>query len=122
MANAKDKTAKKLIKEIHKHAHRGNIRIWFEGKWLHVYGFTYHTKFTVKMTSKQIVLKVDPEGDRFVSGRKRKGQDQHTALIDLSSVAVTEWIAQKEVVTATFTAGKIVIKEGKIVINEGKVS
>lgn len=91
--------------------HRGNKRIWLEGLRLNECGFekgiTYSTD--IDQDNKTITLLVDPEGNKRVSGRKRKGQETYTPIIDLCNTAITEFVEGTTRIRATFSESQIVI-------------
>ena len=55
--------------------HRGTIRIWLEGAKLAKAGFNRYDKFSHEMTDEGVlILRLDDDGDRAVSGRERGGK------------------------------------------------
>jgi DNA (cytosine-5)-methyltransferase 1 len=94
-------------KDIRLGTNRGLPRLWLEGKWLAEYGFTRHTKFTVKtFTDKTLRFLIDPEGERKVSGKNSKTGD--IPIIDING-ALLEDFADADL-TLTITPGEIVIR------------
>ena len=55
--------------------HRGTIRIWLEGAKLARAGFERYAKFSHEMAEDgALILRLDDDGDRAVSGRERNGK------------------------------------------------
>ncbi len=77
----------KSTKIVRVGTHRGNSRIWFEGKWLAAAGFAPGWPMTVKYNKGTVIVTADKDGTRKISG-KRKG-DVTVPVIDLVSDALT---------------------------------
>lgn len=74
---------------------RGAPRLWLEGGRLERCGFGVGAKFLVELdlTHRQVRLKLDPNGDRTVSGRKRNlagGQVRTTPIVDIAGSRLAE--------------------------------
>ena len=91
--------------------HRGNKRIWLEGKRLSSIGFNRHTKYSVVVNHEtgKMVLRIDPNGVRVVSGRKRG--EKETPILDLDNVEVTKFLGEAKRIRATFSKGRILIEQ-----------
>lgn len=95
--------------------HRGNSRVWIEGKQLEQAGFPYHKEYFATYFGNGrifIFLKTpDTYGHaiRKVSGRKRKDQARYLPIIDLCSKKVTETLGGAEYVEITLDKGRISI-------------
>ncbi len=92
-------------------SHRGNKRIWLEGKRLGDIGFlryaTYDTIINKK--EKKIVLTLSPQGGKKVSGRNRNGKE--IPILDIGNIEITGMLSNVEKITAKFyTSGMIVIE------------
>ena len=88
--------------------HRGNSRLWLEGKYLAKHGFCRHQPYKASFEANQIVLSVDLEGDRKVSGRMRKGATEWTPIIDINSPQVSKSLGSMSA-NVKLTDGKITI-------------
>lgn len=90
--------------------HRGRKRLWLEGLRLKAAGFEPQTAYQVIFDSDQgtVTLKVDPAGDRTVSGRRRKGRAEATPIIDLAAAELTDVFDEAERVRAVVAPGIIV--------------
>lgn len=91
--------------------HRGNKRIWLEGKRLAACGFTVGSQYYAEIVSAgeiRLILN-HVNSDRKVSGRKRKGQTEATPIIDICSAEVTKALGTATRIRAVFTQGKITI-------------
>ena len=100
-----DKTRSKLT------THRGNRRFWIEGKTPLAHGFKPGERFSVKYGNASITLTLNPDGERKVSGRQRKGQDVRLPIIEICSAQVGDVFGTAEYVNAYYTApGVITIK------------
>jgi len=89
--------------------HRGNKRIWLEGKRLAACGFTVGSFYNLNIVDGYIALSSCETGERKVSGRKRKGQTVATPIIDICSAEVTKQLGKATRVRAVFSQGLIVI-------------
>lgn len=71
---------------------KGNKRLWLEGQRLAMCGFSrgarYHTVFDVQKRS--LILRIDEDGDKQTSGRKRG--EREIPIIELCSSSVTEYL------------------------------
>lgn len=99
-----------LTKKVHKHSHRGNIRIWFEGQWLTKFGFKYHAPYSMVKHENSIEVFLDEDGSRKVSGRLRNGKTEHMPILDFSSKEITEWANKFDHIKAHFSEGSILIE------------
>ena len=82
----------KMSKQYKVKEHRGSSRLWLEGNTLKNLGFNYQDQYSgiYYPETKEIVIALDQDGDRKVSGRKRKGMDHHSPILDLCSSEVTK--------------------------------
>ncbi|UUA75164.1 DNA cytosine methyltransferase [Cellvibrio sp. QJXJ] len=66
--------------------YRGAARIWISGAKMGAAGFTFGQPYTVERDFKNEVIKIklDPTGDRTVSGKKNKNNDSIIPIIDLN--------------------------------------
>lgn len=93
--------------------HRGNKRLWLEGLRLAKNGFTKGEKYTAEFnkatasTPASIVLRLDEAGDRIVSGRRRKGQEHYTPIIDICCPEVEQTVGSATRIRADFYQGVI---------------
>lgn len=74
---------------------RGAPRLWLEGGRLERCGFEAGAKFLVELdlVHRQVRLKLDPNGDRTVSGRKRNlasGEQRTTPIVDIAGSSLAE--------------------------------
>lgn len=74
-------------------ANRGAPRLWLEGGRLERCGFHAGAKFLVELdlVQRQVRLKLDPAGDRAVSGRKRtlaSGDVRSTPIVDIAGASL----------------------------------
>lgn len=91
--------------------HRGNKRIWLEGKRLGDIGFTRGQTYSVLFNkeNKKMVLSLDPDGPKKVSGRKRG--EKEIPILDLGNAEITEMYSEVSRIRATFmTTGRIIIE------------
>jgi len=104
-----DKTAQVTYSKLGDH--RGHKRVWLEGKKLADIGFVRHQPYSVLVNeeTKKILLRLDPEGERKVAGRKRG--DKEIPILDFSNETVTKLFKGASKVKATFnTNGTILIE------------
>lgn len=92
---------------------RGAPRLWLEGLRLSKCGFEAGAKFRVELdlTTRQVRLKLDPNGDRTVSGRKRtldSGEVRSTPIVDVTGGSLAEVLGEGARVRAVLSAGEIV--------------
>lgn len=64
--------------------HRGNSRLWLEGKWLAAAGFTQGTRYRAVFGETRVMLVRDDAGPRLVSGKKGG-----IAIIDINAKELT---------------------------------
>lgn len=88
---------------------RGKRRIWIEGKDLLNAGFGQNTRFDSEFLNGSIILTLNPEGGRKVSGKIKPNGEFHP-IIDLIGEKVAQSINNSERVNVTYAAGKITIK------------
>ncbi|MDA8140767.1 MAG: DNA cytosine methyltransferase [Desulfobacteraceae bacterium] len=74
--------------------HRGNQRIWLEGKRLEACGFTRGASYTTifDVPGRRLLVKVDEKGDRIVSGRTN--EEAFTPIIDICNAGVSQHLVQ----------------------------
>lgn len=74
--------------------HRNNRRIWLEGKRLEACGFSKGTSYYMVMDvrNRKLVLKVDSNGDRIVSGRNSGARI--LPIIDICNADITQHITR----------------------------
>jgi DNA (cytosine-5)-methyltransferase 1 len=89
--------------------HRGGPRLWLEGKWLHEAGFERGMQFLAVVRASQLVLALDKDGNRKVSG-KAGGK----SVIDM---ALREDAAE---LLSAGSVGVVTIEDGKLVITLDK--
>lgn len=89
--------------------HRGNKRIWLEGKRLSACGFTFEARYKATIQADGIKLVLQADGERKVSGRKRKGQTETTPIIDICSAEITKQLGTATRIRAVFNKGVITI-------------
>ena len=91
--------------------HRGNKRIWLEGKRLGTIGFVRHATYDtiINKETKTLVLILSDNGTKKVSGRKRG--EKEIPILDIGNVEITDMFKDIERIRATFkTTGVIVIE------------
>lgn len=90
---------------------RGQRRVWLEGGRLEKAGFRYGEAFvsTLDLDARKLILEVNFMGDRQVSGRKRKGQDGYTPILDLCNADIASLVGAGEKVRVAFYPGRIEI-------------
>lgn len=90
--------------------HRGLPRLWLEGMRLAKAGFEKDARFSVIYDRDQhtIILQVSEDGDRTVSGRKRRGSETVTPIIDFASQELSEILQDAGRVRAVISNGCIV--------------
>ena len=96
--------------EIKTKAHKSGLRVWIEGDRVKASGFRYHRKYTTEYKPGSIVLKLDSDGKRKVSGRKRAGDTEWTPIIDLCGAKVSASLGEAERVSVTYQPNLITIK------------
>jgi len=82
-----------------------------EGLRLKAAGFIYHATYATTIKNKKIILALDPDGLKAVSGRKRKGQEEFTPIIDLGNAEITALLAGANEVKISYSASKITIQK-----------
>jgi len=88
---------------------RGNKRIWIEGNRLSNAGFKQHDVISATLKDDKLIIAVNPDGDRKVSGRQRKGQTKVIPIIDICSSEISDAIGSATHIDAVFTDKKIVV-------------
>ncbi|QIZ85932.1 DNA cytosine methyltransferase (plasmid) [Bermanella marisrubri] len=90
---------------------KANKRIWIEGGRLSKAGFDYGEAYTVTydLENQEIKLELDLFGDRRVSGRKRRGEEKKTPIIDLCSTRITDIVGDSERVRIAIEFGVITV-------------
>lgn len=90
--------------------HRGNKRIWLEGKRLSLIGFNRYEPYSTELDEENtmIILRLDPDGDKKVAGRKRG--EREIPILDLGNEKITKMLGDAERIRAIFSEGKIVIE------------
>ena len=89
---------------------RGKPRLWMEGIRLEACGFAPGTKFRVDLdlVSRQVRLKIDPDGDRTVSSRKGRSEDERTPIVDVTGGSLADVLGEGAKVRAVLSVGEIV--------------
>lgn len=89
---------------------KGVRRVWLEGKELADAGFTRHARYSVSFlpAGKGIVLTLDSEGKRAVSGKQKPDGSWHP-IIDITGAKVADSINDSERITVSFRSGVIVV-------------
>lgn len=90
---------------------RGQKRLWLEGGRLEKAGFAHGEAFVsvLDVERRTLTLELHFMGDRQVSGRKRKGSDTYTPILDLCNAEIARLVGTGERVKVTYYQGKIVI-------------
>ena len=98
--------------EIKTKAHKSGLRVWIEGDRVKGAGFKYHRKYSTSYLDGSIILELDSDGKRKVSGRKRAGDSEWCPIIDLCGAKVSASLGDAERVSVTYNAnaGRITIK------------
>ncbi|MBS7671421.1 DNA cytosine methyltransferase [Croceicoccus gelatinilyticus] len=93
---------------------RSNPRIWLEGRKLEKAGFNPQVRYTMTIdeASRQIVLELDPAGDRIVSRRARRGND--IPIIDIANAKALSGLAAIETLRVDFVTGRIIISPSAV--------
>ena len=86
-------------------AHRGNSRIWLQGKWLVEFGFTRGKFWRVEYNSHVTITTAD-------SGRKISGKGD-TPVLDMNSAKLSAIFQPGQSVLVTATPNKITITKAK---------
>lgn len=91
----------------------GAPRLWLEGGRLERCGFEAGAKFLVELdlTHRQVRLKLDPNGDRTVSGRKRtlsSGTTRTTPIVDIAGASLADVLGEGARLRAVLASGEIV--------------
>jgi DNA (cytosine-5)-methyltransferase 1 len=92
---------------------KGKRRLWLEGKELLAAGFTKGATFTVGFAPGYVVLELDPNGKRRVSGKIKPSGEFHP-IIDLTGDKLAEALpgtGDFVPVQVTFTNGRIVARK-----------
>lgn len=92
---------------------RGAPRLWLEGGRLERCGFEAGAKFLVELdlVNRQVRLKLDPKGDRTVSGRKKtlgSGEVRNTPIVDIAGASLGEALGEGARLRAVLASGEIV--------------
>lgn len=92
---------------------RGAPRLWLEGGRLERCGFDAGARFQVELdlVRRQVRLKLDPNGDRTVSGRKRtltSGETRTTPIVDIAGASLAEALGEGARLRAVLASGEIV--------------
>ncbi len=94
--------------------HRGNPRVWIEGKQLESYGFTVGARFSVRFYGAKddprncVYVLLDAEGTRTVSGRARKGAA--LPIVEINADGLRDSLGKAKRITATLDSGTIIIR------------
>lgn len=91
---------------------KGTPRIWLEGNKLDQAGFTAGTKYTVDIKRENIVLSLDPEGLKKVSG-KNITPEYRMPVIDMHNAGLADFLAGATQVNVNYQLGVITIKRIK---------
>lgn len=88
---------------------RGTPRIWIEGRKLERAGFAPAARYRMEVDEdrRQIVLKLDPAGDRTVSRRARRGSE--IPIVDIVNGKALSSLDAIETLRLDFGAGRITI-------------
>lgn len=92
---------------------RGVPRLWLEGGRLSRCGFEAGARFLVELdlTRRQVRLKLDPNGDRTVSGRTRTlagGEARTTPIVDIAGASLADVLGEGARLRAVLASGEIV--------------
>ena len=92
---------------------RGAPRLWLEGGRLDRCGFEPGAKFLVELdlAHRQVRLKLDPNGDRTVSGRKKtlaSGEIRNTPIVDVAGASLGDVLGEGARLRAVMASGEIV--------------
>lgn len=90
---------------------RGQKRIWLEGGRLAKAGFSYGEGYTttLDMDRRMLVLECNFMGDKQVSGRKRRGAEHHTPIVDICNADIAELVGTGGRVRVAFYPGRLEI-------------
>lgn len=93
---------------------RGNPRIWIEGRKLRSAGFLPQSRYrmTIDADARRITLALDDNGDRTVSRRKRRGNED--PIIDIANAGALKSFEGIETLRIDFTAGTLTIEPSAI--------
>ena len=94
-------------------SNRGTARLWLEGGRLERCGFEAGAKFKVELdlVARQVRLKLDAQGDRTVSGRKKTLNDgivRTTPIVDIAGASLGEALGEGARLRAVLATGEIV--------------
>ena len=89
---------------------RGVPRLWLEGGRLSRCGFEAGAKFVVELdlTHRQVRLRLDPNGDRTVSGRTRTlagGEARTTPIVDIAGASLADVLGEGARLRAVLARG-----------------
>lgn len=88
-------------------SHRGNSRIWLEGKWLIDFGFIRGKAWRVDYEGERIIIRASSEG-RTISGKGDR------PVLDINNPSLTKALPQGTALKVTATAGKIIIEKAAV--------
>lgn len=93
---------------------RGNPRIWIEGRKLKAAGFLPQSRYrmTIDADARRIVLALDEQGDRTVSRRKRRGNED--PIIDIANAGALSSFEGIETLRIDFTKGTLTIEPSAV--------
>ena len=93
---------------------RGNPRILIEGRKLQAAGFLPQARYrmTIDATARRIVLALDEQGDRTVSRRKRRGNED--PIIDIANAGALRSFEGMETLRIDFAKGTLTIEPSAI--------
>lgn len=94
-------------------SNRGAPRLWLEGGRLDRCGFESGKKFLVELdlAHRQVRLKLDPNGDRTVSGRKKtlaNGEVRSSPIVDIASAQLVSVLGEGARLRAVLASGEII--------------
>lgn len=91
---------------------KGTPRIWLEGNKLDQAGFVAGIKYTVQVKRENIILTLDPNGEKKVSG-KTITPEYRQPVIDLHNAGLADFLAGSTQVNVNYQQGVITIKRIK---------
>ena len=90
---------------------RGQKRLWLEGGRLERAGFAHGEAYitVLDVERRTLTLELHFMGDRQVAGRKKKGGETYTPILDLCNAEVAHMVGSCEKVKVSYYHGKVVI-------------
>lgn len=93
-------------------ATKGNPRLWLESLRLSACGFDVGASYTVTLDldARRVILRLDAQGDRVVSMRRRtlaSGEERQTPIIDIANASLRDAFTEGQRIRAVLAAGEI---------------